>query len=396
MFRLFLVPLTIAIFVGPYVEIHAEDITVSAMRNTIGKQCPANPSRVNQIDGNERCDPHGRNIRACNQKYDPNVAMKAWQACYETVSQCREEVVEQNRIISEYNNWIEQCISADKKRANTAVVPRSPAIQNDSDDLAKRLEKRKQLNSQLEQTHGKEQRNLEETMKNERATNRAAFIERHKNISPAEEAASYERERQNLIAKDQAAHPERNSQRELENRKCVEKNSNCLGRCGAKSSIIENSRAYRTGYISPSLMSGLAENCVAYCSSEGQYCRAMVLRNVDDIVDASYSPSIAKMNSAASKFNALARAFNAGIDAYNAEVRRRRIEQHNAAVEAENDEADAEALAAIGAIMNGFAQGSRSYSTPPSAAPTSPPVARPPSGGGNTLCKDGLVGCASR
>jgi hypothetical protein len=98
MFRLFLVPLTIAIFVGSYVEIHAEDVTVSAMRNAIGKQCPANPSRVDRIDANEQCDPHGRTTRACDQRFDINVALKAWQVCYEAVMQCRKEAEEQNNI----------------------------------------------------------------------------------------------------------------------------------------------------------------------------------------------------------------------------------------------------------------------------------------------------------
>jgi hypothetical protein len=92
----------------------------------IGKQCPADLSTYRPIDGNELCDPHGRNIKACNDNYEG----MAWQACYQRVIDCRDRVVEQNRKIAEYNNWMGPC-QAERDKGNTATdvaraVPPSP------------------------------------------------------------------------------------------------------------------------------------------------------------------------------------------------------------------------------------------------------------------------------
>jgi hypothetical protein len=83
----------------------------------IGKQCPADLSTYRPIDGNELCDPHGRNIKACNDNYEG----MAWQACYQRVIDCRDRVVEQNRKIAEYNNWMGTC-QAERDKGNTTFA----------------------------------------------------------------------------------------------------------------------------------------------------------------------------------------------------------------------------------------------------------------------------------
>jgi hypothetical protein len=131
--------------------------------------------------------------------------------------------------------------------------------------------------------------------------------------------------------------------RETENKKCTENEMSCQSLCAQKSAAIKNGPAFQNGYISGSLMAGVDDNCSAFCSNGGTYCRL------------GGDTAATKADRASKNLTELAATLNANIGAYNDMVRRRQ-EEYNAAVAAENERANAAALAAINSFMTGFTQ----------------------------------------
>ncbi|WP_027552251.1 hypothetical protein [Bradyrhizobium sp. Cp5.3] len=148
---------------------NADMISLSDMKNQIGRACPASLTRVSIIDANARCNPNMSVTKACDAKYE--APGKAWHACYEQVEECRRQVDEENQTVYDYNDWIAKCAAADQRQKD-AAKPLQPGAAKDTgsggDDFAARLDKAKARNQQMEATNGKQQEDFLKSLEQKR------------------------------------------------------------------------------------------------------------------------------------------------------------------------------------------------------------------------------------
>jgi hypothetical protein len=92
----------------------ADDIE-SVKAGLAAKQCPA--AEIAIINGNDRCNPNGRESKACDQRFP--AASAAWQNCYYGIEQCRKQVSEDNDVIYKSNEAFRQCHRSDAASSKT-------------------------------------------------------------------------------------------------------------------------------------------------------------------------------------------------------------------------------------------------------------------------------------
>jgi hypothetical protein len=81
--------------------------------------CPGDLSTYSIVNGNERCNPDGRNTKQCDRQYSPGG--RQWDACYQEVFKCYREVDEINKKIYAYNAFIYKCRTAFPERPRRQV-----------------------------------------------------------------------------------------------------------------------------------------------------------------------------------------------------------------------------------------------------------------------------------
>lgn len=149
----------------------AEDsVSLSDLKNQIGRTCPSDLRRTSLIDANARCNPHDSVTKACDANY--KAPGKQWQACYDQVSECRRQVDEQNQTVYDYNDWVAKCSASDQRQKEAAKPLRPGAAKDtgpDGDDFAARLKKAKTRNEQMEATSGKQQEQFSKSLEQKRA-----------------------------------------------------------------------------------------------------------------------------------------------------------------------------------------------------------------------------------
>lgn len=115
------------------------DDLASAARSGI---CPANLSTYSRIDGNDECNPGGREIRACDSNH--KAASRSWQACYQEVSDCRKKIDAENDKIREYNSLIYKCRTAAARNGSASLPTKRPPPASGGIDLDAALNASKQ------------------------------------------------------------------------------------------------------------------------------------------------------------------------------------------------------------------------------------------------------------
>jgi hypothetical protein len=78
--------------------------------------CPA--AEIAIINANDRCNPNGREAKACDQRFP--AASAAWQNCYYGIEQCRKQVDEDNRVSYKSNEVFRRCHQRDAASSTLA------------------------------------------------------------------------------------------------------------------------------------------------------------------------------------------------------------------------------------------------------------------------------------
>jgi hypothetical protein len=161
---------------------------IDDMRNVIGRVCPANPTDYPRVSGNAECDPDRSTSHGCDQKF--SASSPPWQACYAEIEACRNRVDQANKVVADYNAWMNKCRSGTaqpRPKESSSVVPKGSAVPADN-PLARAREAAKKKAEEAEQ-------------KNEAAANQVKSLYKEKldelKAEKAREAADAEAVRQN-------------------------------------------------------------------------------------------------------------------------------------------------------------------------------------------------------
>ncbi|SDK07086.1 hypothetical protein SAMN05216338_108421, partial [Bradyrhizobium sp. Rc2d] len=114
--------------------------------NLVGRMCPADLSTYALQDGTS-CDPKGEAAKACDRRF--NAPSRPWHECYQEISVCQDRINEYNRKTTAYNNWVNQCRDADKKRIDdlqrtAKTTPNSGSSPSSNSSLSAALAKAKE------------------------------------------------------------------------------------------------------------------------------------------------------------------------------------------------------------------------------------------------------------